>query len=217
MQIKVQDFVRSRRMNRQRVTARQVLDFFAEQKHLFIPRIHLDGMRPSLSTRHTEWCRNGWQSLVDTRGGSAKATSYPLRPMLQRSTTTSGPSLPTEPSLQGRGSERCTRMRVTSMNTTTGMKTASGTPMTTKMSSIKRRSTKAVAIASVQPSKDPIREWQKRQKQRTLLDWFLALSGPSAPKRREIILETTTKFSMVTITLLGSETSSLQTCTNPLL
>jgi hypothetical protein len=38
MQIAIQDFFHGCRMNRQRVTARQVLDFFVEQKHLAIPR-----------------------------------------------------------------------------------------------------------------------------------------------------------------------------------
>jgi hypothetical protein len=38
MQILVQDFARGRRMNRQRVTACQVLDFLVEEKHLIIPR-----------------------------------------------------------------------------------------------------------------------------------------------------------------------------------
>jgi hypothetical protein len=33
MQVAVQDFVRCRRMNRQQVTARQVLDFFVEKKY----------------------------------------------------------------------------------------------------------------------------------------------------------------------------------------
>jgi very-short-patch-repair endonuclease len=37
MQITVRDFVRSRRMNRQRVTARQVLDFFVENKYVIVP------------------------------------------------------------------------------------------------------------------------------------------------------------------------------------
>jgi hypothetical protein len=37
LQISVRDFVRSRRMNWQRVTARQVLDFFVQQKNLIIP------------------------------------------------------------------------------------------------------------------------------------------------------------------------------------
>jgi hypothetical protein len=37
MQIKVQDFVRGRQMNRERVTARQVLDFLVQQKHLVVP------------------------------------------------------------------------------------------------------------------------------------------------------------------------------------
>jgi transposase len=41
-------------------------------------------------------------------------------------------------------------MRITSMNTTTGMKTASGTPKMTKMSSTKRRSTRGEGTASVQ-------------------------------------------------------------------
>jgi hypothetical protein len=38
MQVAVRDFVRSRRMNRQRVTARQVLDFFVEKKYVIVPR-----------------------------------------------------------------------------------------------------------------------------------------------------------------------------------
>jgi hypothetical protein len=38
MQIAVRDFVGSRRMYRERVAGHQVLDFFVEQKHLFIPR-----------------------------------------------------------------------------------------------------------------------------------------------------------------------------------
>jgi very-short-patch-repair endonuclease len=37
MQIKVRDFVRSQRMNRQRVTACQVLDFFVENQYLIVP------------------------------------------------------------------------------------------------------------------------------------------------------------------------------------
>jgi hypothetical protein len=37
MQIKVQDFVCSHQMNRERVTARQVLDFLVQQKHLIVP------------------------------------------------------------------------------------------------------------------------------------------------------------------------------------
>jgi very-short-patch-repair endonuclease len=37
LQILVRDFVCTCQMNRQRVTGRQVLDFFVEQKHLFIP------------------------------------------------------------------------------------------------------------------------------------------------------------------------------------
>jgi hypothetical protein len=37
MQITVRDFVQSRRMNRQRVTARQVLDFFVENKYVIVP------------------------------------------------------------------------------------------------------------------------------------------------------------------------------------
>jgi hypothetical protein len=37
LQIAVRNFVRSRHMNRQRVTGHQVLDFFVQQKHLHIP------------------------------------------------------------------------------------------------------------------------------------------------------------------------------------
>jgi hypothetical protein len=37
MQIRVQDFVHGHHMNRERVTARQVLDFLVQQKHLVVP------------------------------------------------------------------------------------------------------------------------------------------------------------------------------------
>jgi hypothetical protein len=134
-------------MNRQRVTARQVLDFFVEKKYVIVP---LDERGRYEQVAFDSAYRSVRRWLSEFGGyerGRGEAILYPLRPMLQRSTTTSRPSLLTEPSLPGRGSERCTQMRATSMNTITGMKTASGTQMTTKMSSTKRRSTKAVAIA----------------------------------------------------------------------
>jgi very-short-patch-repair endonuclease len=37
MQIAVREFVCGHRMNRQRVTGRQVFDFMVEQKHLIVP------------------------------------------------------------------------------------------------------------------------------------------------------------------------------------
>jgi hypothetical protein len=37
MQITVQDFVRSQRMNHQRDSAHQVLDFFVENKYVIVP------------------------------------------------------------------------------------------------------------------------------------------------------------------------------------
>jgi hypothetical protein len=52
MQIKVRDFVRSRRMNRERVTARQVLDFFVENQYVIIPldkRVAFDSAYRSVS------------------------------------------------------------------------------------------------------------------------------------------------------------------------
>jgi hypothetical protein len=103
MQIKVQDFVRGHWMNRKHVTARQVLDFFVEQKHLFIP-VDGDGryQKGPPSKQLTEMSRGGWLILLATTVASAKGTLYPLPRMVQRNTTTSGPSLQTEPSLQQR-------------------------------------------------------------------------------------------------------------------
>jgi hypothetical protein len=103
-------------------------------------------------------------------------------------------------------------MSPTSMSITTGMKTASGTPTTTKMSSTKRRSTKVAAIASAPQSKDPIFSIQRTAR----LVLFLGVCGPSVYRRRATTKGATTKFSMVTTTLFGSETNSLPISISPL-
>jgi very-short-patch-repair endonuclease len=100
LQIWVRDFVCGRQMNRQRVTGRQVLDFFVEHKHLFIP---VDRTGHYLQLPFKSAYRGVQRWLKEFGGyerGERKGNLVPVRPMLPRSTTTSRPSLPTEPSLQ---------------------------------------------------------------------------------------------------------------------
>jgi hypothetical protein len=216
MQIVVRDVGRGRRMNHQRVTGCQVLDFFVEQK-LFIPRDR-SGRYETLPFNTAYRVVRKWLSEF---GGYdrvlAQRKSCPLSTECYKET----PLPPdTEPSLQGRGSERCTLMRVTSMNTIIGTKSRCLIRKMTKMLYTKRRSTKAVAIASVQPSKGQTRPRVVEAHQEPE-DKAGLVPGPIwaffCHRRRETTKGTITKSSAATITSLGSESNSLQTCTNPLL
>jgi hypothetical protein len=120
MQIKVQDFVCGRRMNRERVTACQVLlDFLVEQKHLYVP---VDGDGRYQKAPFKAAYRNVQRCLADFAGcGKRKGNLVPSPQNNAKKHHYLKPSLQTEPRPQGRGSGRCTQMRATSMNTITGI------------------------------------------------------------------------------------------------
>jgi hypothetical protein len=129
MQIKVQDFVPSWRMNCQRVTARQVLDFLVQKKHLIV-LIDGEGRYQKVPFKAAYRVVQRW--LVEFAGydqGKHKGNLVPSEANVSKKHHYHWTFFSKEPSLQQRGSERCTRIR--------------------------KKSTKAVAISSVQPSKDP--------------------------------------------------------------
>jgi hypothetical protein len=131
--------------------------------------------------------------------------------MLQRSTTTSGPSLQTERKPQSRDRERCTWTSHIYMNTIITMRTASliQTMMNNKLK--KKHKGRCYCFCAAIQGPNPL----AGEAPEHLAGLVPGSISAFCPQKKGDHLGDYHKVSMVTITSNGSETNSLQTCTNP--